>query len=204
MNQREEQGKGRRQLLLLVALFAAPIVLAWLVFTNQSLITSKTKNHGVLVEPARPLPAFSLDNMAGGKTGLVDITKKWSLVYIGGAECNQDCVDSLYKMRQSRLGQKGEHGRINLVYVSAEGVPAESVKAQQQETPVLQVLSASQSEAGRLLGIFEIPGEPAAVTAGRVYMIDPQGNLMMFYRKGFEARGLAKDLELLLKISQVG
>lgn len=204
MTQEIDKGKGRKQLLLLVAVFAAPIALAWLVFTNQSLITSKTKNHGELVQPARPLQAFSLDNIAGGKTGLDDITKKWSLLYIGGSECDQSCKDSLYKMRQSRLGQKGEHVRINLLYVSVNGEPADSVKLLQKETPTLQVLFTSRENAGQFTTMFEIEGNEPVISAGRVYMVDPQGNLMMFYRKGFDARGLAKDLELLLKISQVG
>ncbi len=43
------------------------------------------------------------------------------------------------------------------------------------------------------------PGNP-----GRIYVIDPLGNLMMFYPDDAVPTGMKKDLERLLKVSQIG
>jgi cytochrome oxidase Cu insertion factor (SCO1/SenC/PrrC family) len=40
--------------------------------------------------------------------------------------------------------------------------------------------------------------------AERVYIIDPLGNLMMYYPPGAEPGGMLKDLQKLLKYSQIG
>jgi hypothetical protein len=40
--------------------------------------------------------------------------------------------------------------------------------------------------------------------AGRVYFIDPLGNLMMYYRPDADPGGMLKDLRKLLKYSKIG
>jgi cytochrome oxidase Cu insertion factor (SCO1/SenC/PrrC family) len=40
--------------------------------------------------------------------------------------------------------------------------------------------------------------------ADRVYLVDPLGNLMMYYRPGADPRDIVQDLEKLLKYSHVG
>ncbi|HID49914.1 MAG TPA: hypothetical protein EYP40_09955 [Chromatiales bacterium] len=51
-----------------------------------------------------------------------------------------------------------------------------------------------------LLRQFRVDGEQGA----ELYLVDPLGNLMMSYPPEFEAKGLVKDLTLLLKASQIG
>jgi hypothetical protein len=38
----------------------------------------------------------------------------------------------------------------------------------------------------------------------RVYIVDPLGNLMMYYQPDADARGMLKDLQKLLKFSKIG
>jgi hypothetical protein len=40
--------------------------------------------------------------------------------------------------------------------------------------------------------------------SGRVYLVDPFGNLVMSYAADAPARGLLEDLKRLLKLSQIG
>ena len=41
-------------------------------------------------------------------------------------------------------------------------------------------------------------------SAGQIYLIDPLGNLMMTYTKGYDPKGLRSDLTRLLKNSWAG
>ena len=38
----------------------------------------------------------------------------------------------------------------------------------------------------------------------RVYIVDPLGNLVMAYESGFDAKGLLRDFQRLLRLSSIG
>ena len=43
-----------------------------------------------------------------------------------------------------------------------------------------------------------------ALAAGRLYLVDPLGNLMMSYERGAPVKGLLDDLKKLLNLSHIG
>jgi len=127
-----KKGKGRQQLVLLIAFFVAPIIIAVIMYNMvPEGGPSKTKNHGDLVVPARPLTDVIL-KLESGKNykfnyKFSDMNKTWVMIYIGDAGCDKICADVLYKMRQSRLAQRGEHLRIKRLYISTSGKARDSL-----------------------------------------------------------------------------
>ena len=61
----------------------------------------------------------------------------------------------------------------------------------------------SAADERRLLEAFAADGV-SAEEAGRVYLVDPLGNLLMTYPPGTDPRSLSKDLEKLLRLSRIG
>lgn len=200
-----KKGKGRQQLILLMAFFVAPIIIAIIMY---NLVPeggpTKTKNHGDLVVPARPLTDVTLQLASGKDFKFSDINKTWVMVYIGDASCNDACAEVLYKMRQSRLAQRGEHLRIKRLYISTSGKAKASLLEILKDHPGLEVVSGADKEIKSVLKQFELDNKAAAKSADRLYLVDPFGNLMMSYEKGFDATGLIKDMTLLLKVSRIG
>ena len=47
-------------------------------------------------------------------------------------------------------------------------------------------------------------GDGFAPQGEQFFLVDPLGNLMMYYDPGVQASGVMKDLQKLLKISQIG
>jgi hypothetical protein len=43
-----------------------------------------------------------------------------------------------------------------------------------------------------------------AANSQRIYLIDPLGNMMMFYGADAKAKGMLEDLKRLLRLSQIG
>ena len=200
-----EKPKGRKQLILLVAFFVAPILLAIIMYnTMPASGPTKTKNHGDFVTPARPLVDVPLQAESGESYKFSDMNKTWVMVYIGSAECDKICSDVLYKMRQSRLAQRGEHLRIKRLYISTSGKAKASLLKVLKDHPGLEVVSGKATEINSVIEQFKLEGKATAKTANRLYLVDPFGNLMMSYEKEFDAKGLIKDVELLLKISRIG
>lgn len=200
-----EQNKGRQQLLLVIAFFVAPIIIAVIMYNMvPEGGPAETKNHGDLVVPARPLVDVDLETAAGENYKFSDMNETWVMIYIGDAECDKVCADVLYKMRQSRLAQRGEHLRIKRLYISGNGKAKESLTLVLKEHPGLEVVSGSAENINAVIEQFKLENKPSAKSANRLYLVDPFGNLMMSYEKDFDAKGLIKDMTLLLKVSRIG
>ncbi len=197
--------KGQRNLLILGALFIGPMVLAYILVNNMHGFGEfNTKNHGELINPAKPLNDVTLTQVNGENFKLSDLRSKWVMVYIGSADCDVKCSENLYKMRQSRLAQRGEHNRIKRLYISIDGKPASSLQTILPEHQGLEVVYGDNSQIQQVLNQFELTQDAVSNEIVGMFIVDPLGNLVMRYPTGFEAKGLIKDLTLLLKASYIG
>jgi len=186
--------RSRASLLLVFALFAAPVVLAWLLFfVFPDWVPTSTVNNGTLIKPVRPLPAFALTTVSGDSVDAGFLQGKWTFIYLHQGACDRDCVEQLYKVRQVRLTQGKNIDRLQrLMLWDAAGVDEAARNQLQQHFPGQVIVP-----------VFNVDGKPPLV-AERIYLVDPVGNLMMMYAPGDEPRGMVKDLERLLKYSGLG
>ena len=201
----KQQTRSRWTLILLVAIFIAPILFAFIVHNNKSLIPSSQKNHGAIVSPAQPLAAFSLKTTDGANFGLEDLQRKWSYIYVIENDCDEACNLNLLKMRNARIAQGAEGRRVKYYLIITE----KSIKLPFAEKflkahPKLNYLYAQDASANPLLDTLKGTGQVRVEDMKRVYMIDPIGNYMMFYDDGFDSLGIMEDLKFLLKASQIG
>jgi cytochrome oxidase Cu insertion factor (SCO1/SenC/PrrC family) len=49
-----------------------------------------------------------------------------------------------------------------------------------------------------------LPQRSGALNSHRVYLIDPLGNLMMFYAADAKPKGMLEDMKRLLRLSSIG
>jgi len=196
--------RTRASMLLVFALFAAPVVVAWvLFFVFPEWVPTSTSNHGTLIKPIRPLPAFQLATVNGNGVNADYLQGEWTFVYLHQGACENDCVQQLYKMRQVRLTQGKNIDRLQrLMLWDAGGVEATHRDELQRHFPG-QVIAILSPDATSLVATFQVDGQ-APLTGERLYLVDPLGNLMMMYGPDDEPRGIIKDLERLLKYSGLG
>jgi cytochrome oxidase Cu insertion factor (SCO1/SenC/PrrC family) len=199
------RNRSRASLLLVVVLFLTPVLLAWLLFyVFPDWMPSTTTNHGVLVDPVQPLPAFRLGTLAGEEIDQTWLRGKWTFINIAKGDCGQVCVQQLYKIRQIRLTQGKNIDRLQrLMLWQATGVTDGQRADLQQHFPGQTILPVRADEIRELLDVFRLDGD-SAFDSRRIYLIDPLGNLMMYYEPEAEPRGIVKDLERLLKYSGLG
>jgi SCO1/SenC len=194
--------RPRVMLILLAAVFLAPVVTSWWLHAGLKWRPADTINHGVLIVPPRRLDTTYRLLTPGGTPLRPDYLRgKWSLVTVGGSSCDTVCAGNFYKMRQVYLAQGENMRRVQrlFVFVSTQAAPPDAV----QEYPEMDVALLSPSAQATFLAPFLIDGvEP--LKAGRVYLIDPLGNLMMYYAPDAAPTGMRKDLARLLKVSSVG
>lgn len=196
---------SRQALVLLGLLFMTPAFVAWVMHNSseQGWRPEGTTNRGSLVHPARPL-TLPADMMIAGQAASDYLQGKWTLLYIGDADCDAVCNENLYKMRQIRTAQNENMRRIQLLYlVRDEAIPAPLMAMLARDYKDTAVTPLAADQAAQIAPYFLIDGV-AMQADERVYIIDPLGNLMMYYPPDADPSGMLKDLRKLLKYSKIG
>ena len=196
---------SKQALVLLGLMFMAPAFVAWVMHNSseQGWRPEGTTNRGVLVHPARPLILPAGMMIADGPANEY-LQGMWTLLYIGDADCDAVCNENLYKMRQVRTAQNEHMRRVQQLYLVLDEVVPESLQTLlDNEYKKMAVTLVGADQAEQIAPYFLIDGV-SMQAAERVYIIDPLGNLMMFYPPDANPSGMLKDLKKLLKYSKIG
>ena len=184
-----QRRRARLQFALVAAAFlGTPLVATLLYAYGDKGHHGDTVNKGALVDPPRPV-----DGAAA--LGLLDL---WTLVVVAPGGCAEACERTLVTLRQVRLTLGHDVDRVGrLLVTGAAGDAARLAPAH----PDLRVIDAAQ--AGTLLALTaDLAGTATAERAGRAYLVDPLGNLMMTYASDPAPKDVQSDLKRLLKNSE--
>ena len=193
---RPERLRARTLLIGTFLIFFLPIVAAWLLnLFAPDWRPFGTVNHGILVEPVRSVGAASLKVLDGGKLDADYLHQRWTLVHVLESACGQNCMDALARTRQVQQALGDDMNRVQRLLVLALPVHAQGIV----EPPELMLAVANSD----WLASFSFADKSSGQELG-IYLVDPQGYLMMRYPTNVDQRGLLADLERLLKISKVG
>ena len=183
---------GRLQLLLIAAVFIGPlIVAAWLYTGGEALQPEGRSNHGVLLEPIVSIA----DELPRSRVA-EHYDNAWLLLYMNGAECEESCRDALYAYRQARLMLGKEMDRVRRVFLHGDTPPDTVFLA--EEHPGL--ITIEDSGLASLLN----NKRPADIPAGGYYLIDPLGNLVIYFRPDLDPAEMVDDIKHLLRLSRIG
>jgi hypothetical protein len=189
---KEKDIKGRLQLTLLALVFFGPLILAaWLYFGGTTLQPESRTNKGALLEPIIALPEVL------PQSRLLDhIDGHWLLVYVNDGACDGPCKQALYTLRQSRLMLGNDMDRLNRVLLRVESAPDTVILGDEYAGTITLVDDALSS---LLLG-----KRPISLSAGGYYLVDPLGNLVMYFPPELDPSAMVKDIEHLLELSRIG
>ncbi len=188
----DQAQRGRRTLVLLAIVFLGPMAVAMaLYFSGFQWRPQGTTEHGVLYQPARPVPVLA----AAERPGEAVRRGKWALIYIGPGECAAECRQALLAMRQVRRALGRDLDRVERLYVVTDGAPDTGFL--EAEHPGIEVITDGQVAA-------EIVTIAGGIREGDILLADPLGNLVMRYPAGTPMKGIHTDLQRLLKVSMIG
>jgi len=184
--------KGRVQLLLIAAVFLGPLILAaWLYFAGPGLAPAGRTNHGALLEPisnlTEALPASALHAATDGH---------WALIYANPEECDATCEYSLYTLRQSRLMLGKEMDRLLRVFLHGDTPPDTVLLADNHKG----LIALQDSGLNDLLE----NKRPTDLESGGYFLVDPLGNLVLYFRPDIDPSAMVEDIKHLLELSRIG
>ncbi len=189
-----EQAKpsGRLQLLMIAAVFVGPLVVAaWLYGGGAALQPEGRTNHGALLEPI-----VNLHDVVPASPLLERDSGRWLLLFDAGGRCGDDCRNALYTMRQSRLMLGREMDRVERILLHRDSA-LDRVFLEDEHAGLIAL------EDSALSAVLKTK-KPGELDEGGYYLLDPQGNLVMYFDPGLEPGHMVDDIKRLLKLSRIG
>ena len=181
----------RAKLLLIGACFLAPIAAS--VATYAFLHPQPTANYGELLLPPAAVTQHPFTRNDGTPFRFSELHDRWALVISGPGDCAGPCAEKAHLVRQTRLALGRDASRVSRVFVVDDGRAPRSPAF--EAAPDLVV-------AAPVAGASLAPG--AGSDRAHIYLVDPRGNVMMRWPADADFRRMLKDLQTLLKASQIG
>jgi hypothetical protein len=185
------RSSSKLQFALVALLFGAPLLLATLMYNLGVWQPARSTNHGALLEPivniAETLPDSPLHVLVG---------EQWIMLYGNNTACATACRDALLRLRQTRLMLGNDMNRVGRVFLHGESSP-DRVFLDENHAGLATL---TDEELRRLL----TDKQPADLLPGGIFLIDPLGNLIMYFAPDIEPGDMVDDIRHLLDLSRIG
>jgi hypothetical protein len=174
---------SKKTLIIMVAVFVLPVVLAKLALENDWFNKAST-NKGALLEPT-----INLTTLLEGSS------PTWRLLYVMPAQCDSRCENALFSINQVWLALGKESDRAQALVLATPTSDANAL-ASLVDYPNVATLSVDDT---------------AQLASQSVYVVDTLNNAMLFYQISddkeeavMESRNMLADIKKLLKLSRIG
>ena len=179
------------QMLVIAVVFVGPLLAAAVMYYSGRLQPEGRVNTGALLEPIVNLAAELPDSPMPAT-----VDGKWVLVYLNSERCDDGCRNALYTTRQLRLMLGPEMERLTRLFLHGSAAP-DTVFIEEEHSGLI---TAENAALARLLN----NKKPAQLTDGGFYLVDPLGNLVMYFQPDDNPGDIVQDLKRLLKLSRIG
>ncbi len=195
-----QQKKNRNLILIIFGMSIIPFLFAWYLKVHPNLLKGAT-NHGELIIPPLLTERSDLIGIDSFSAENIDELKgRWILInVVPDADCDQTCLDAVYKSKQLLLMMGKELTRIRRAVVLLNPNAEQHLKVWWQED---DRLLKTRPSSDLLKQLAKLDG--AGIVNGMLLIMDPLGNIMMRYQPGFDPYDVKSDLRKLLSVSQIG
>ena len=163
---------------LIMLIFIAPVLVSWFMYAYHDYFHFQTNNHGKLLAP--PLHDETLSAGAA---------KTWQLVY-APANCESHNADSMmFTLHQLRLLLGKDMRRVSLTLLT-------ETDCKLVDTHDFRKLTFTNAQLRAQLHDHQI--------SEKIFLIDPLGNLFMYYDSDTALSNVFKDIKHVLEVSQIG
>ena len=191
------RNKQRLLLSVIVLIFALPFGASWFIFNFTEIGKGDVSgSYGELVMPPVQLADIEFSSISsGGASG--HLHGKWNLIYIAGADCDSPCRSRLDDMMVLRINLGKDTARLQLLVGTLSAGPEHALREFLQTYAGERILFLPGD---RLTAILQ----DYTLETGRLYLVDPLGNIMMRYSSTSDTEGIIRDLKRLLRYSRIG
>jgi hypothetical protein len=191
MNDRPDQSKARLQIGLIALLFAGPLIAAAFMYYSGAFSSPAAgTNNGALMQPvirlSAALPDSPLHKVA---------PDQWLTLYMPEVDCDQACLDGVILQRQTRLMLANDMDRVARVFLQCDSTTDTVTAAEFAGLIIIKDRGLCELLKGK---------RPVELASGGIWLIDPLGNLVLYFPPDLNPNGIVDDIEHLLKLSHIG
>lgn len=190
--------RGRLMALMLFAIAALPVILASAMYFGGWGPAGGAGNKGELIQPVGAVADFGFRGPEGNPLEQrfypAEEEPKW-LVLLVAERCGEGCTAALHDIRQVHIALNRESGRVRRA-VWARELP-EGVLDQYPALVPLELQSGLDSPG-------TLPGNANLDQSHQIYVVDPNGNVVLRYDDSNAPEDLLDDLKKLLRLSNIG
>lgn len=182
---------------LLLLTFVLPVIAAYAYFYFGENMDSN--NNGDLIVPIIDIEKLGLTSEDGTVMNRDELTHKWRMFYIVGENCDTDCMQGMYYMRQINTALGKNSDRVQHMIIHLEPAAPDFQKILQSEyQKAIHAYTSNDTLVGALSSV------DTNLPSNVIYLMDPIGNIMMRFTPDLSPKLILKDLNKLLKVSQIG
>lgn len=189
------QRASRAKLLLITAVFAAPIIAAAILTVSGW--QPQGKGNGLPIMPQRNFVAepVTVKLADGSAYAWRDTQPRLTLIALVGPGCAARCVDTLTKMAAARVTLARNMPRLRLLLLGTPPAnePVKDGRVALGANPDASYLLGSDVD-GKL--VMFAPTTPDSVSA---VLVESNGTALSLYPAGFDTTGLRKDLQKVIR-----
>ncbi|MEW8240607.1 MAG: hypothetical protein AB2716_00345 [Candidatus Thiodiazotropha sp.] len=195
-----DRPRSLASLWLLIALFALPMIAAWVLFLNPHWLPMGRTYHGELIDPPRPVESLRLQTAAGDWFDWQSVQDMWSMTLVSEGGCDAACIEILILVRQLRRATAANRQRIARLLILMPDANGRLELPNLGGLEGTQLLIADSSQRGGVESLFPLQLSEQAIP---IFLIDPRGDLMMKHdTTKNSSKEILQDLEKLLKASE--
>lgn len=186
MNDPDTQARrrSRRQLILIAAVFLAPMMIA--VGVGLTGWMPGTRGNGEAIRPQRSFLDIPLTLENGNRYEWRDPeAPRFTLLALPGTTCAARCQQQLAMMRNARITMNENMQRVRLIFVGERVLAADAL------APEWQV---ARDDDNRLAEF-----RPTTADSLVAILVQSNGTALSLYRDGFNPTGLRKDMKKVVK-----
>lgn len=191
MNNNEPKNKLQKNRVILILLgvfFALPylVVFIYQSYPDLSLKTGMS-NKGDLFSPVHSIAQVATDEFE-------EFKGKWTIIYISGENCDQQCFNQHYTMRQVRLAAAKRRYKIERLNLITTDTIDDTYTQLLSEFPAEKQIVLNFDN--KILQQFDDLG--IEQQTGRIYLMDPLLNIVLRYSMQADPKDLLHDINKLV------
>lgn len=164
----------------LILAFALPLVVSYILFFYRENFHFNTTNHGALLNP--PIQVNTL---------LKNPLKQWQIIFSPNPCNDEQAEKTMFILHQLRTALGENQKRVGLTLWVDQTCPS-------SQTHDFRKVTLTHDQIMQLQNTFN------HVVMNNIYLIDPLGNLFMYYPSTTDPMGIFKDVKKVLGASQIG
>ncbi|MES2217834.1 MAG: hypothetical protein V4501_05435 [Pseudomonadota bacterium] len=169
---------GNLKILLVLLVFIVPMGVAWVMFEYPDYFKFRTTNYGKLMQP-----------MVHDKNFLDATHRGWQIVYAPEDCQTEEAGQQMFFLHQLRLALGKDADRVSLALLTERACPL-------TDTHDFRKLLMDTAQVRAAVEDHHIEN--------KIFLVDPQGNVFMYYSDKGSAMRILKDLKRVLEVSQIG